>query len=143
MKTSRFARMSVWAFLLSTSCAMAVETDDPDPRSSNGEEAHFMTDAAGNQLAEARLEHFLSKMESSGEPGYGLGASQMIRFELRVGETATDAAAALRRTIDPGHSPPLAVPTRRVSRLCAGEGSFWVCCDAWSCTESAQGISSP
>ena len=114
---------------------MASGTEDFEGRPSNGDDAHLMSNAAGIELAEARLEHVLSNMDGWGERSPSLAESRMIRFELRVGETVTDAAAALRRVTDPGHSPVPSTDPRGPTHACAGEEGFWVCCDSWSCTE--------
>jgi hypothetical protein len=114
---------------------MASGTEDFDDRPSNGDDSHLMANAAGIELAEARLEHALSTMDGWGERRPSLDGSRMIRFELRVGETVTDAAAALRWVTDAGHSPVPAWDPRAPTHACAGAERFWVCCDSKSCRE--------
>ena len=104
MSTTRILWMIASVCLASTGCAMAIETDPPDPRIDGAEDEHALATPA-EVLAETRLEDFSSQMEPSGDEHPSLDASEMARFELRAEGVLTDAAAALKRKVDPAHSP--------------------------------------
>jgi len=136
MSTTRILWMIACVCLASTGCAMATEADEPHRRIEDAKDEHPLAEPVHELLAEAQLEDVLSRMDHWGEENPSLGASQMVRFELRVKGALTDAAAALRRHVDPGHSPVGSM--RGVSHVCAGDHSFWVCCDPWTCAGSAE-----